>query len=243
LRPGYTKIAGQTNTAEATRYMAAKASEDPAQVRGQIEMLRDNALGNFRDILVNIAKDTAMLFWLDGNQNTRARPQENFGRRDHGTVHDGRRHYTEPERLRAARVSHRLEPDAAGGAGDRQHYRVRVQRRTARHRRKTFSFPIYGRQQDDSARSAPAACRTASTFIDALAANPNTGAIWRRACTASSCPKSGHSDGLDLRSRGRYQSQRLRDEGVMREVLMSTSSGTEQLLHRYSWPPSSSSAP
>ena len=55
---------------KATRYMAAKASEDPARVRGQIEMLRDNALGNFRDILVNIAKDTAMLVWLDGRTNT-----------------------------------------------------------------------------------------------------------------------------------------------------------------------------
>ena len=59
---GYNKIAGATTAADATRYMAAKSSEDPGQVRGQIEMLRDNALGNFRDILTNIAKDTAMLF-------------------------------------------------------------------------------------------------------------------------------------------------------------------------------------
>src|SRR5262245_33627448 len=54
---GYTKIAGALGATEGTRYMAAKASEDPGKVRGQIEMLRDNALGNFRDILVNIAKD------------------------------------------------------------------------------------------------------------------------------------------------------------------------------------------
>jgi hypothetical protein len=33
-------------------------------VRGQIEMLRDNALGNFRDSLVNTAKDTAMLAFV-----------------------------------------------------------------------------------------------------------------------------------------------------------------------------------
>src|SRR5262245_46527055 len=74
---GYTKLAGIVGAAEAARYMAAKASEDPGGVRGQIEMLRDNALGNFRDILLNIAKDTAMLFWLDGYTNTRLRPQEN----------------------------------------------------------------------------------------------------------------------------------------------------------------------
>src|SRR5439155_2218062 len=52
---GYNKIAGAYGAAEGARYMAAKASEDPAKVRGQIEMLRDNALGNFRDILLNIA--------------------------------------------------------------------------------------------------------------------------------------------------------------------------------------------
>src|SRR5438128_7969138 len=54
---GYTKIAGTLGAAEGARYLAAKASEDPGKVLGQIEMLRENALGNFRDILVNIAKD------------------------------------------------------------------------------------------------------------------------------------------------------------------------------------------
>src|SRR5438067_899080 len=54
---GYTKIAGSLGATEATRYFAAKPSEDPGRVRGQIEMLRENALGNFRDMLVNIAKD------------------------------------------------------------------------------------------------------------------------------------------------------------------------------------------
>src|SRR2546426_12806848 len=77
---GYNKIAGAIGAPEATRYMAAKASEDPGHVRGQIEMLRDNALANFRDILLNIATDTAMLVWLDGRDNKKAKPQENFAR-------------------------------------------------------------------------------------------------------------------------------------------------------------------
>ena len=72
---GYNKIAGALNAAEASRYLAAKSSEDPGQVRGQLEMLRDNALGNFKDILLAIAKDTAMLVWLDGRTNTKAQPQ------------------------------------------------------------------------------------------------------------------------------------------------------------------------
>src|SRR5690242_11200922 len=53
---GYTKIAGLVGAAEGARYLAAKASEDPGKVRGQIEMLRENALGNFRDILVKDRK-------------------------------------------------------------------------------------------------------------------------------------------------------------------------------------------
>src|SRR5579859_4222585 len=56
------KIAGDTSTTEATRMMVAKPSEDPGAVRGQIELIRDNALGNFRDLLIGIAQDPAMLY-------------------------------------------------------------------------------------------------------------------------------------------------------------------------------------
>src|SRR5580765_2351998 len=139
---GYTKIAGQTNTAEATRYMAAKASEDPAQVRGQIEMLRDNALGNFRDILVNIAKDTAMLFWLDGNQNTRARPQENFGREIMELFTMGVGNYTEPDVYAAARVFSGWNLVAAGsGAGAHAQFAYFASQHDTS--AKTFSFAVY----------------------------------------------------------------------------------------------------
>ena len=66
---GYNKIAGALGTTEGARYLAAKPSEDPGQVQGQLEMLRDNALGKFKDLLLAIAKDTAMLDWLDGRTN------------------------------------------------------------------------------------------------------------------------------------------------------------------------------
>src|SRR6185436_632612 len=101
---GYNKIAGALGATEGARYMAAKSSEDPAGVRGQIEMLRDNALGNFRDILVNIAKDTAMLVWLDGRTNTRARPQENFAREIMELFTVGVGNYTEADVYAGARV-------------------------------------------------------------------------------------------------------------------------------------------
>ena len=67
----YLKIAGEASATEATRMLAAKPSEDPGGVKGQIELLREHALGNFRDLLIAIAQDPAMLYWLDGRSNTR----------------------------------------------------------------------------------------------------------------------------------------------------------------------------
>ena len=60
------KIRGIIDTIDATRLMAAKPSQDPQQHRGQIELFRQFALGNFRDLLIEVAKDPAMLYWLDG---------------------------------------------------------------------------------------------------------------------------------------------------------------------------------
>jgi hypothetical protein len=76
----YQKIAGDAGPTEATRMLAAKPSEDPGGARGQIELFREYALGNFRDLLIAVAQDPAMLYWLDGRSNVRARPQENFAR-------------------------------------------------------------------------------------------------------------------------------------------------------------------
>ena len=46
----------------------------------QIEMFRQNALGSFTDLLTNVTKDPAMLVWLNGNQNIKGRPNENYAR-------------------------------------------------------------------------------------------------------------------------------------------------------------------
>src|SRR6478672_7941713 len=64
---GLSKVTGQVKNPNGTRLMAAKALEDPAKQRGQIELLRDGAVGNFRDLLVAVAQDPAMLVWLDGD--------------------------------------------------------------------------------------------------------------------------------------------------------------------------------
>jgi uncharacterized protein (DUF1800 family) len=76
----YSKVAGTFNGVEATRMMAAKPTEDPNGVIGQLELFRQHAVGNFRDLLIAVARDPAMLVWLDGRTNVRGRPQENFAR-------------------------------------------------------------------------------------------------------------------------------------------------------------------
>jgi uncharacterized protein (DUF1800 family) len=76
----YSKVSGALGADEGARYMAAKPTEDPNQVIGQIELFRKYALGNFRDLLIAVAKDAAMLVWLDGRTNVKGKPQENFAR-------------------------------------------------------------------------------------------------------------------------------------------------------------------
>ena len=49
-------------------------------VREHVDLLRRHALGNVRDLLVDVARDPAMLMFLDGLNNARYAPNENFAR-------------------------------------------------------------------------------------------------------------------------------------------------------------------
>ncbi len=173
----YTKVAGTLGAAEGARYMAAKPSEDPAQVRGQIEMLRENALGNFRDLLVNIAKDVAMIIWLDGNTNTRLKPQENFAREIMELFTMGVGHYTEADVYAGARVftGWGLTRPGAAASGT-QHYEFFFNANQHDTAAKTFSFPIYpDGGKTIPARAAAAGMQDGLDLINGLAANPQTG--------------------------------------------------------------------
>ncbi|MCH7653440.1 MAG: DUF1800 domain-containing protein [Chloroflexi bacterium] len=46
----------------------------------QIQMFRDEGMGNYRTLLVKLASDPAMIFWLDNNENHKHAPNENWGR-------------------------------------------------------------------------------------------------------------------------------------------------------------------
>ena len=43
-------------------------------------MLRRVGMGKMRDILLELSKDPAMIFWLDNNENRKGEPNENYGR-------------------------------------------------------------------------------------------------------------------------------------------------------------------
>ena len=46
----------------------------------QIDFFRGAALGSFADLLTGVTKDPAMLIWLNGNQNVKGKPNENYAR-------------------------------------------------------------------------------------------------------------------------------------------------------------------
>ncbi len=73
-------------------------------MRRQNDLLRENALGDFRAMLVAMARDPAMLIWLDSTENRKAHPNENYAREVMELFSLGRGHYTEKDIQEAARA-------------------------------------------------------------------------------------------------------------------------------------------
>lgn len=70
----------------------------------QNELLRKYALGSFRPLLKEMARDPAMLIWLDSVTNRRSQPNENFAREVMELFALGLGHYTELDIKQAARA-------------------------------------------------------------------------------------------------------------------------------------------
>lgn len=71
----------------------------------QYTTLRQNALGNFRQMILQVTRDPAMLRYLNGDQNVVAHPNENYGRELQELFTIGRNgNYTEDDVKAAARV-------------------------------------------------------------------------------------------------------------------------------------------
>ena len=77
---------------------------DYRMVLQQNEMFRARASGKFRDLLVGILKDPAMLVYLDNGENIKKHPNENFGRELLELFTMGVGNYTERDVREAARA-------------------------------------------------------------------------------------------------------------------------------------------
>jgi len=69
-----------------------------------LDVLRQNALGNFRDLLHEVSRSGAMLNFLNNNQNKKDHPNENFAREVMELFTMGRGNYTEHDVKEAARA-------------------------------------------------------------------------------------------------------------------------------------------
>jgi uncharacterized protein (DUF1800 family) len=173
----YSKLNADSGAMQAAKMMAYK----PGPLRGpqgQLELFRHYALGNFRDLLVKVAQDAAMLVWLDGKSNTAARPQENFGREVMELFTIGVGHYTEPDVYAAARVftGWNLQRSEAYRKDDPNAYQTFVYNPDDHDTgAKTFSFPVYANgSRTIPERGASAGLQDGVDLITALATHPET---------------------------------------------------------------------
>jgi uncharacterized protein (DUF1800 family) len=236
----YSKVSGIVGPTDGTRMMAAKPSEDAGHARGQIELFRQYALGNFRDLLIEVAKDPAMLVWLDGRTNVKAKPQENFGRELMELFTFGVENYVEADVYAAARVFTGWNLTTVGTSGMASAYYAFLYN-SAQHdtNAKTFSFPIYASGSNTiPARSAASGMQDGIDLINALAFHPETAKrlarrLWTWFVSETKLPEDDFVD----RVADVYLHSGTDMKATVRAVLVSPQFMDESNFYqRYAWP-------
>ena len=235
----FSKLNADSGNIQGAKLLAHK----PGTLRGpqgQIELFRQHALGNFRNLLIEVAKDPAMVIWLDGKTNTKAKPQENFGREIMELFTMGVGNYTEEDVYAAARVFTGWNLPRQGSAADgSQHYEfvyVPAQHDTAA---KTFSFPIYPNGgKTIPARGAADGMQDGLDFIDGLAAHPATGRYLAKKLFKFFVSEFREPDNAFIeRINAVYQQSRYDMRSVVREVFLSQQFWDDaSFFARYAWP-------
>jgi uncharacterized protein (DUF1800 family) len=72
--------------------------------QAMLQVIRENALGNFRELLMKVSKSASMIRFLNNNQNKKGHPNENFARELMELFTIGRGHYTEADVKESARA-------------------------------------------------------------------------------------------------------------------------------------------
>lgn len=236
----YSKLAGTLGASIGTRMMAAKPAEDTAGTRGQIELFRQLGLGKFSTLLVEVAKDPAMIVWLDGRTNVRTAPQENFGRELMELFTFGIGNYVEADVYAAARVFTGWNLAQLGTRNTTSEYYTFSYRGTQHDTAaKTFTFPIYSNgSKVIPARSGDAGIQDGLDLIAALATHPETARrLSRRLWTWFVSEVDAPDEAWVEKVAGVYLSSDTDMRLVMREVLRSSQFRTSRHhFQRYAWP-------
>src|SRR5262245_1475722 len=237
---GYSKVAGIVGAVLGTKMMANKAGETPGP-QGHYELVRQMALGKFRDLLIAVAEDPAMLVFLDGRTNIRARPQENFGREVMELFTWGIGHYTEADVYAAARVftgwNLRNVPGmiANDPAAYQEFQYVAAQHETTA---KAFTFAINGGSSTIPARAAAGGMQDGIDFMTSLANHPETARrlaqkLWGFFISENEAPDPSFVEHV-----ARVYAQNDTDmRSVMRYILRSEWFNNSKYFNaRYAWP-------
>ena len=238
----YSKIAGALGAVQGTKMLALKGGELPGP-QGQLELFRQYALGNFRNLLIEVAKDPAMVVFLDGRTNTRARPQENFGREIMELFTFGLGNYTEQDVYAAARVftGWNLRNATPAGRGDDPASYYEFFYNSAQHETaaKTFTFPIY-RNGDKTipARAATDGMQDGIDFINALATHPETARrLARKLCSFFVSELEAPAPAFGEAVANEYLLSNTEMKPVVRYILRSSwMQDPARWYTRYSWP-------
>lgn len=237
---GRSKIIETFSFPGALRAFATKQSEDPDGARGQIEMFRDLALADFGVLLLEVARDPAMVAWLDGNTNIVGRPQENFIRELMELFTIGPENFRESDVYAGARVftGWNLMPIIPGSFD--VHYRgFKYYPQYHDTGFKTFSFPIY----PDGTTTIPAREPVAGEqdgveLLRALANHPAAGAFLARKIYACFVDEGSPPDpALISQLAGVYRTSNRSMREVMRALFKSEAFRSPRThWTRYSWP-------
>ena len=76
----------------------------PKAILKQVEMFRRHGLGSFRNLLVHVSRDPAMIFWLDNKDNHKDAVNENYGREILELFSMGVGNYTEDDVRQCSRA-------------------------------------------------------------------------------------------------------------------------------------------
>ena len=228
----YSKLAGFAGGVQGTKMMVA-----------QIELFRQHALSSFQTLLFEVARDPAMVVWLDGRTNFRARPQENFAREIMELFTWGVGQYTEQDVYAAARVftGWNLQRVPADGNNNdpSTYYQFLYNPNQHDTSAKTFTFPVYTNgDRTIPARSAADGMRDGTDLIAALARHPETARrlarkLWNFFVTDLRPPDPAFVEAVA----GEYLSNNTEMKPVIRYILRSPwFNDPDVWFTRYSWP-------